>query len=87
MVKARFPRHRRSGTRAEKQHAARPRGRRGAGSADPSARGSSENATGRIRQAGGPIDRASYSCACGYVFVADVSTTVRCPHCKASQAW
>lgn len=41
----------------------------------------------RTRAAGGPIDNASYTCACGFVFAASVSTTVRCPHCGADQAW
>ncbi len=41
----------------------------------------------RVRLAGGPIDNASYTCACGFVFAASVSTTVRCPHCGADQAW
>jgi hypothetical protein len=41
----------------------------------------------RVRNAGGPVDNASYTCACGFVFAASVSTTVRCPHCGASQAW
>jgi hypothetical protein len=41
----------------------------------------------RVRDAGGPIDRASYSCECGLLFEAKVSTTVECPHCGAGQAW
>ncbi|HVW18576.1 MAG TPA: hypothetical protein VHB30_10045 [Solirubrobacteraceae bacterium] len=41
----------------------------------------------RVRDAGGPIDRAQYVCACGYVFEAAVSTSVSCPHCGAAQAW
>jgi hypothetical protein len=41
----------------------------------------------RVREAGGPLDRASYVCGCGYVFSAAVSTTVTCPHCGADQAW
>jgi hypothetical protein len=41
----------------------------------------------RVRLAGGPIDNASYTCACGFVFAASVSTTVACPHCGADQAW
>lgn len=41
----------------------------------------------RMRDAGGPDDRACYSCACGFVFVAPVSTSVQCPHCDAGQAW
>jgi rubrerythrin len=41
----------------------------------------------RARESGGPDDRAMYTCACGYVFEADVSTSVACPHCGAGQAW
>jgi hypothetical protein len=41
----------------------------------------------RAREAGGPIDRASYGCTCGYQFSAAVSTTVNCPHCGSDQAW
>jgi hypothetical protein len=48
---------------------------------------SSDPAAQRVREAGGPIDRASYTCMCGYVFLAPVSTTVQCPHCSAAQAW
>jgi hypothetical protein len=47
----------------------------------------SDLAAQRVRDAGGPIDRASYTCMCGYVFLAPVSTTVECPHCRAAQAW
>jgi rubrerythrin len=41
----------------------------------------------RVRRAGGPLDRACYTCACGYIFTAEVSTSVACPHCGAGQAW
>ena len=41
----------------------------------------------RSREAGGPQDRACYSCECGYVFSALVSTSVSCPHCGQGQAW
>jgi predicted Zn-ribbon and HTH transcriptional regulator len=41
----------------------------------------------RARSAGGPIDQASYACQCGYLFLAPVSTTVVCPHCRSPQAW
>ena len=41
----------------------------------------------RVRQAGGPIDTALYTCCCGYLFSAAVSTTVACPHCGTDQAW
>ena len=41
----------------------------------------------RARRSGGPVDHASYTCGCGYVFDAAVSTSVACPHCGAGQAW
>ena len=44
-------------------------------------------AVARVREAGGPEDEASYTCGCGYLFCASVSTTVVCPHCGAGQAW
>jgi hypothetical protein len=37
--------------------------------------------------AGGPLDVATYSCRCGLIFSAAVSTTVDCPHCGAEQDW
>lgn len=41
----------------------------------------------RRREAGAPQDAAMYSCDCGFVFKALVSTSVDCPHCGGSQAW
>jgi hypothetical protein len=41
----------------------------------------------RVRLAGGPEDVAHYSCTCGFVFDADVSTSVTCPNCGTLQAW
>ncbi len=41
----------------------------------------------RARASGGPSDRAHYTCTCGFVFQAPVSTSVRCPNCNQSQAW
>jgi Zn finger protein HypA/HybF involved in hydrogenase expression len=32
-------------------------------------------------------DAALYSCECGYVFTAAVTTSVGCPHCGTDQAW
>jgi len=32
-------------------------------------------------------DSALYSCGCGYVFTAAVTTSVGCPHCGTDQAW
>jgi hypothetical protein len=42
----------------------------------------------RTRRHGGPSqDTALYTCSCGYVFDALVSTSVDCPHCGGTQAW
>jgi hypothetical protein len=41
----------------------------------------------RRRQASAPQDHALYSCSCGFVFKAHVSTSVDCPHCGGTQAW
>ena len=46
-----------------------------------------DHAAQRVRDAGGPIDRACYTCGCGLFFNAPVSTSVTCPHCGAGQAW
>lgn len=43
--------------------------------------------TDRVREAGGPQDRAFYRCECGYAFEGAVSTRVPCPHCGTDQAW
>jgi hypothetical protein len=32
-------------------------------------------------------DAAIYSCSCGFVFKAAVSTSVDCPHCGTAQGW
>ncbi len=41
----------------------------------------------RMRDAGGPQDRAVYACGCGCLFEAAVSTSEGCPLCGAAQAW
>jgi len=41
----------------------------------------------RIRAAGGPEDRALYTCGCGAAFRADVAVDVPCPACGALQTW
>lgn len=41
----------------------------------------------RAREAGGPDDRAHYTCSCGLVFRAPVSASVTCPHCGGAQDW
>jgi hypothetical protein len=39
------------------------------------------------RRVGPPEDYATYSCACGFIFEAPVTTTVGCPHCGSQLAW
>jgi hypothetical protein len=47
-----------------------------------------EDAGGLRLRLGGPTqDRALYTCQCGFVFEASVSTSVGCPHCGDTQAW
>jgi hypothetical protein len=41
----------------------------------------------RMRDSGGPEDRAVYTCRCGYLFEAPVTASVTCPHCGVGQAW
>jgi hypothetical protein len=41
----------------------------------------------RMRDSGGPDDRAVYTCLCGYLFEAPVTASVTCPHCGVGQAW
>jgi hypothetical protein len=36
---------------------------------------------------GPPQDRATYNCGCGFIFQADVTTSVGCPHCGCELAW
>jgi hypothetical protein len=41
----------------------------------------------RNKRANVSEDAALYSCNCGYVFKAAVTTSVGCPHCGSAQAW
>jgi hypothetical protein len=41
----------------------------------------------RNKRANVSQDAAVYSCSCGYVFKAAVTTSVGCPHCGTAQAW
>ena len=41
----------------------------------------------RARRAGGPEDRALYTCGCGVAFDAAVLMDVSCPACGAAQSW
>jgi hypothetical protein len=70
----------------ERQRAPRRRGRRAAPQAEQISR-PCDPAVQRVREAGGPVDQAFYTCQCGYLFRAAVSTTVNCPHCGSDQAW
>jgi rubrerythrin len=53
----------------------------------PPAEPAAVRASRRVRESGGPEDRAFYTCSCGYAFEADVTTSVACPHCGTTQAW
>jgi rubrerythrin len=41
----------------------------------------------RNKRANVSQDAALYSCSCGYIFKAAVTTSVGCPHCGTDQAW
>ena len=43
--------------------------------------------TRRAREGGPTQDEALYTCQCGFIFQAPVSTSVGCPRCGDSQAW
>jgi hypothetical protein len=70
----------------EPRHSRRHRRERGAATSEP-VLSACDPAVARVREAGGPVDQASYNCQCGCVFSAPVSTTVPCPHCGVAQAW
>ena len=44
-------------------------------------------ATQSARRGTESMDRALYTCDCGYAFRAEVTTSVGCPRCGTSQAW
>lgn len=52
-------------------------------------RGKNTTSPGRERNKRANVsqDAAVYSCSCGYVFKAAVTTNVGCPHCGTDQAW
>jgi hypothetical protein len=59
-------------------------------SSDPAPSGTGTGAVTparRPRRLDVPQDQATYTCRCGYVFEAAVSTSVGCPHCGDAQAW
>ena len=51
------------------------------------AQGSASPGRERNKRANVSQDAALYSCSCGYVFKAAVTTSVGCPHCGTAQAW
>ena len=55
----------------------------------PRKRGKNATTPGRERnqRANATQDAATYSCSCGYIFKAAVTTSVGCPHCGTDQAW
>jgi hypothetical protein len=72
------------------ERSARPRRRRGTRVLTAPARPEPEPKTTPTRdqaRVGPPQDRATYNCGCGYIFQADVTTSVGCPHCGCELAW
>jgi hypothetical protein len=41
----------------------------------------------RVKRTPAPVDQALYRCECGVSFMAEVTTSVGCPHCGTHQAW
>jgi hypothetical protein len=56
-------------------------------SAGPVPAATAKPQTRRQPRGGAPLDHALYTCHCGFVFEAPVSTSVDCPHCGSYQAW
>jgi hypothetical protein len=65
-------------------HGRRPAGRQVGAPSAPSVLADRSRAK---RLGGHAQDNAVYSCGCGMVFEAAVSTAVSCPHCGTHQAW
>ncbi len=80
-------RNRRAAWRGRRSHAPAEAQARAEAPSPSVARVAADPAVQRVQQAGGPVDCASYTCSCGYLFVAAVSTSVQCPHCGTGQAW
>jgi hypothetical protein len=90
LLPTREPRHARRRRRGRGAPGSEPPREPAAQASTPSAKPSTppvDLAVQRVRDAGGPVDQASYTCQCGYLFSATVSTTVMCPHCGTDQAW
>jgi rubrerythrin len=51
------------------------------------AKASGRAAQGRNQRADATQDAAVYTCSCGYIFKAAVTTSVGCPHCGTEQGW
>ncbi len=41
----------------------------------------------RAQRTPAPEDQALYRCECGVSFMAEVTTSIGCPHCGTRQAW
>lgn len=65
----------------------RRRGREGHKAPTASAPVHSDPEVAERRHTGPSEDHALYTCECGYVFRALVTTSVGCPHCARTQAW
>jgi hypothetical protein len=73
--------------KSHSHHSRQARQRRGAEPPAPARSVRAVRPEDRVRRAGGPEDKATYSCGCGYVFEAPVTASVQCPHCQGEQAW
>ena len=72
----------------QRERSARRRQVRGDHGAERLSAASPSAPAAREARHGGPSqDRALYTCECGYVFEALVTTSVGCPHCARTQAW
>jgi hypothetical protein len=70
-----------------RSHGRRPAQPAGREVGAPSTTGASGDRSRAKRLGGHAQDNAVYSCGCGMVFEAAVSTAVNCPNCGGHQAW
>jgi rubrerythrin len=83
------PKRSEAGLRRRRQSSAPPAEERAnlQSEATPAAHAVTESRNRRRRELGPLHDQAEYTCQCGFVFQASVSTSVGCPHCGDIQAW
>ncbi len=83
------PKRSETGLRRRRQSAPAPADERAnlPSEATPATLALTETRNPRRRELGPLHDQAEYTCQCGFVFQATVSTSVGCPHCGDIQAW